>query len=132
MEAPGASDLRRDLIMASSDMASSHGRNLLRFWNRGAPRRHIVIIRSSSDERHWIHHERTIVEIIIRGSSSDGGSRSTKNHDRCTIVAQSSLDRGTIVAHSAKNGEPRPLQTMDHDRRAIVAINPLPRPHQTA
>ena len=66
------------------------------------------------------------------GSSSDGGSRSTKNHYQRAIVARSLLYRGTIVAHSAKNREPRPLQMMDHDCRAILAIKSCSRPHQTA
>ena len=36
MEAPGASDLHRDLITASSDMASSDGRDLSLFRQYGS------------------------------------------------------------------------------------------------
>ena len=64
-------------------------------------------------------------------------------HDRGLIVARSRFDRGTIAmqswpdhlaigADSAPNREPPRRQVKGHDRRAIVAINPLPRPHQTA
>ena len=36
MEAPRASDLRRDLIVASSDVVSSDGRDLLQFRQSGS------------------------------------------------------------------------------------------------
>ena len=36
VEAPGASDLHRDLITVSSDVASSNGRDLSRFWQSGS------------------------------------------------------------------------------------------------
>ena len=51
---------------------------------------------------------------------------------RTTIDARSWPDRGAIVAHSVRNWEPLPPQMMDHDRRAILAINLLPRLDQTA
>ena len=41
---------------------------------------------------------------------------------RTTINAWSWLDHRALVAHSVQNWEPRSLQMMGHDRRAIVAI----------
>ena len=136
MEAPGASDLRCDLIVvdrkpdlhreASDDFdaiainfgnqASSDERDLLQ---SEAPLGHIRSVQSPSDGR-----SRAAI-----GSSSEGGSRATKNHDQRAIVAQSSLDHGTIVAHSAKNWEPQLLQLMDQDHREIVAIKSCSQRH---
>ena len=49
-----------------------------------------------------------------------------------TIAVRSWPDRPAIGADSAPNWEPRRRQLMGHDQPSIVAINPLPRPHQMA
>ena len=90
------------------------------FGNRGAPRGYIVMVRSPSDGRRqrmtWSHLKQT-------------------EEDRTAAIKReprSWPDRPAIGADSAPNWKPRHRQVKGHDCRAIVAINPLPRPHQTA
>ena len=98
---------RRHIMIARSpsSVASSDGRDLSRFQNRGAPHGHIMIIRSSSDEQHWIHCERTIVEFIIRGLHR---TVDRERHQRIFLgrwidideQRQSTRDRGSIMVGS--------------------------------
>ena len=67
---------------------------------------------------------------------SDGKQKIIKNHDRGAIVAWSRRDQGlicaAIMAPLRQNQSKNHHQLMGHDRRAIVAIKPLPQPDQMA
>ena len=72
----------------------------------------------------------------VEPSRSSNGDRTaaikTEPRSWLTIAVRSWPDRPTIGANSAPNREPRHRQVKGHDCRVIMAIKPLPRPHQTA